>query len=376
MRNLALVFLFLIIGTPVTSSDFETVSSFLEDSVRNKVVAGGALLILEAGNVTYESAFGYADLESKRAFTVGTPVIIASISKPILGTLAYRLADQGNLNLGAPITDYLPAYIDARLESGESLKRPPTIIELLSHTGGTRLAERRLGRPWFATWTRGLRLNEVVNGYVGRIPFESQPGTKFAYSGIGTDIAAGAIEAAAGTPRNQLLTEEFANPLGMKYTRFRDSAAVAALPPLPTRYYRGDKGELLVYDGLPVPSTNTYSSSGGSIISTATDLAQWLAMIRNHGLHRGDSFLSTKAIQEMLTPVSPGNRTRGGFAILREDDHGTALAIGHSGSSGTYCWLDFQTDVIGIMLTQTKGSDIKTFRLELVQKINACLAEK
>ena len=376
MRFVALAFQLLLVGTQVIASDFETVSSFLEESVEGGVVAGGSLLILERGQVAYEAGFGYADIESRNPFTIETPAIIASISKPILGTLAYRLSEQGKLDPGAPITCYLPAYANARLENGDLLSRPPTTIELLSHTGGTRLAERKLGRPWFASWTKGLRLDEVVNKYVEKIPFESQPGTKFAYSGIGTDIAAGVIEVAAGIPRNQLLLNEVAIPLGMKHTRFRDAAAVDVIPPLPTRYYYGKDGKLLVYQGLPVPPTNTYSSSGGSIISTAPDLARWLIMIQNGGIHEGDLFLSTETFQEMLLPVSPGNRIRGGFGILRKNNSGQPLAIGHSGSSGTYCWIDFETGVIGIMLTQTKGTDIKPFRLELVERINACLESK
>ena len=65
MRFIALVFLLLLVETQIIASDFDTVSSFIEESVEGGVVAGGSLLILERGLVAYESGFGYADIESR-----------------------------------------------------------------------------------------------------------------------------------------------------------------------------------------------------------------------------------------------------------------------------------------------------------------------
>ena len=47
---------------------------------------------------------------------------------------------------------------------------------------------------------------------------------------------------------------------------------------------------------------------------------------------------------------------------------------GHGGSTGTSVWIDFEKDLIGIMLTQTFASDIKPFRAELERRIGVAVS--
>jgi CubicO group peptidase (beta-lactamase class C family) len=153
------------------------------------------------------------------------------------------------------------------------------------------------------------------------------------------------------------------------HTYYRDAERLKQGTPMPTRYYRGRNGRLLVSSKRTPPPPNTYSSSGGSIVSTAPDLLHWLLMIRNRGIHEGRPYLSPETIRRMLTGHSIGSNAQGGFFIRRKGPGGQPATIGHTGSSGTNCWIDFETDTIGVMLTQTRGKDIKPFRIELEKKI-------
>jgi CubicO group peptidase (beta-lactamase class C family) len=144
---------------------------------------------------------------------------------------------------------------------------------------------------------------------------------------------------------------------------------------MPTRYYRGKDGTLLVSRTRPLPPPDTYSSSGGSILSTAPDLARWLLMIRNGGRVGEKVFLAPETVADMLAK-SPGSRNaRGGLFIRKKDASGKAIVIGHTGSSGTNCWIDFEHDLIGIMLTQTRGKDITPFRIKLEKQVTECVSE-
>lgn len=356
------------------AADFKPLSAFLGEAVSSSEVAGGSLLVLHRGEVVLKRGFGFADMKSKKPFQIDTPVVIASISKPLLGTTAFRLSEQGKLQVAGPITDYLPEFADRKLESGVPLKRPPTMLELFTHTSGIRRSEAPGGRPWFASWTKGKQLGEVVKRYAEEFPFEAEPSTRYAYSGIGSDVAARVLEVASKQSRNDLLRTQLVGPLGMDHTWYRDSVSLKKAGAMPTRYYRGKHGNLLVSRDRSVPPKNTYSSSGGSIISTAPDLARWLMMIRDEGRDQnGKPFLKPQTVAEMLKPFPRSQNSRCGLFIRKKDDKGKALVVGHTGSSGTNCWIDFENDIIGIMLTQTRGKDIKAFRTQIENRVRGIL---
>jgi CubicO group peptidase (beta-lactamase class C family) len=100
------------------------------------------------------------------------------------------------------------------------------VIELFTHTSGLRHDEAPGGRPWFASWTEGKTLAQVVKRYALEFPFMAQPGTRYAYSGIGTDVAARVLEVAAARPRNALIVIEVTKPLGMTQTFYRDANSI------------------------------------------------------------------------------------------------------------------------------------------------------
>lgn len=357
--------------TPTGAASLE---SYVDSSVADGTVAGGSLLVLRRGEVVFHSGFGYADLETKTPFEKETPVVIASISKPLLGTAIFRLAESRKLEIDAPISQFLPEFQGIKLETGEVAPRAPSLRELLSHTAGTRASEAESGRPWLSQWTRGKTLADVVSRYAREFPLRAPPGSRYAYSGIGTDIAARTAEVLAAQPRNELLQAHVAIPLGMKQTGYNNAQHHPAN--LSTRYWINGEGKLTKVRSRPIPPVNTYSSSGGSIISTASDLAIWLMMIRNDGMHAGDEFLSENTILEMLTPVPNSRNTACGFFARKKAADGRPTVIGHTGSTGTNCWIDFENDIIGIMLTQTRGKDIVDFRKEIEARVTAAFSRE
>lgn len=362
--------------TPILAAakpDFTTLDSFLQKSVEEGTVAGGSVLILHQGEVVHQTGFGYSDLESKTPFPADAPVIIASISKPILATAAFRLVEKDKLDMAAPISTYLEKFKNSKLESGEPLNRPPTIGELFTHTSGMRNDEAPGGRPWFRTWVKGKPLSEVIDRFATEFPFKAQPGTRYAYSGIGTDVAARVLEVTSGQPRNRLLVNEVTQPLGMTKTFYLDADSLKQTGPMPSRYYHDKKGHLALLPKRFTPPPQTYSPSGGTIISTASDLARWLLMIRNKGQHQEKAYLSPDTISLMLTRFPKSNNAHGGLFVRRKHANGKGFRFGHTGSSGTNCWIDFENDIIGIVLTQTTGQDTPDFRPAYEKLVTECL---
>jgi len=257
---------------------FSEVQTFLKKSVENGTVAGGSAMVLVEGKIAFQTGFGYADIKSKTPFEINTPVIVASISKPILGTAIHKFSESGKLDLKAPITNYLPEFKGATLESGAPISRAPTMVELLTHSSGLRNDEAPKGRIWYQDWTHNQPLKMVISKVAEDFPFKAQPGEKYAYSGIGTDVAARIASVTSESPRNDFLVENVCKPLGMNQTYYRDRERISKLD-MPSRYRRNeDTGALYSWNRRSAPEPYRYSSSGGSIISTAPDLAKWLLM--------------------------------------------------------------------------------------------------
>jgi len=378
MVRLFLVVSPLLIATPFATGNpsFSAVQNLLTQSVADDTVAGGSLVVIHRGKTVFETGFGFADVKTRRPFRVDTPCVIASISKPLLGTAVFHLAEAGKLEITIPISEYVPEFAELKLESGTPVARAPTMVELLTHTSGIRNDEAPGGRPWYASWTKGQPLSFVVTKYAREFPFKAQPGTRYAYSGIGTDVAARVAELAAGKPRNEMLLEKVCEPLGMTNTFFMDSKRTEQADPMPTRYHRRKDGKLAASSKRTFPAPNTYSSSGGSIISTSADLSRWLLMIRNGGMHAGKAYLAPETIKQMLSGQRVGKNAKGGFFIRKDGTGDRPDVIGHTGSSGTNCWIDFENDIIGIMLTQTRGKDIRPFRIELEKRVAKCFSAR
>jgi CubicO group peptidase (beta-lactamase class C family) len=64
--------------------DLTSVRQYLKPSVTDGTVAGGSVLIIHKGKVIYGSVFGYFDRKTKKPFKFDSPVIVDSISKPVL----------------------------------------------------------------------------------------------------------------------------------------------------------------------------------------------------------------------------------------------------------------------------------------------------
>jgi CubicO group peptidase (beta-lactamase class C family) len=355
--------------------DLSTIKPFLDEQVKEGKVAGGSVLVYHKGKTIFYEGFGYFDIESQTAFKPDSPVVIASISKPVLGTALHKLSDSGKLDLNAGIDKYFPAIAVAKLQSGETVNRAPTTIELLTHTAGIINDESKGGRIWFQSWVRNKSLEYVMDKVIAENPFRHHPGLKTSYSGVGTDIAARVGEISSGLPRNKMLQVYFAEPLGMKDTFYRDKAGLELRKlKMPTRYHISKvTGKLNANRVGNLPESDTYASSGGSVVSTAQDLLKWMLMIRNSGKHNGVTYLLPNTLNAMLTKNKVGNAAAGGLWVRESDAEGKALVLGHTGSSGTSIWIDLKNDIIGIILTQTKGSDFKPVRLELEKRIHEAL---
>ncbi len=339
------------------SQDRDMLRKHLDDSVLRGEVPGGALLLMHDGETLFKEGFGFRHIKDAKVFTAETPFRVASISKPIIATLVVKLAAQGRLDLDRPIDSYLPEMSELLLESDAAPTNVPSLRQCLNHTAGFRSDYDEGGRPWVRLQRHGLTLADVVAQEV-KMPMRMNPGKKFAYSGIGYDIAGRIIELSTGTLLETAIQTELFEPLGMAHsTYYPDEQTVEQMAHFYWRW-RSDGKFRRRLNQTPIPP-GKYVSVGGGIVSTLDDLSKFLRLHQNHGVHDGKQFIPRDAIEAMYRGDQPGAFYGLGFALRSAGSDGLADEISHSGSSGTLMWLDRRQRNIGVLATQHRFSDGK-----------------
>ena len=198
-------------------------------------VPGMAVGVQAAGARTIV-VHGSAEPGGGRPVQESTQFRVASITKPIVATLALRLVEEGLLSLDAPLADLRLPW--------EGI----TLRHLLSHQSG--LAgdwPRPLAGYGDGTDAFGLLAgDEAAAGPVG-------PGELFAYGNPGYWLTGALVERATGMPFEDALRRFVLEPLGMRRTGF------VAEPPFATSAAE------------PQPYPRARRPSGG-LFSTAGDL--------------------------------------------------------------------------------------------------------
>src|SRR5450631_2357673 len=127
----------------------ERMTQAFQGYVDNGQIPGAVVLIARKDKVAYFRAFGFRDREQKIAMTTDSIFRIASMTKPIVSVGAMMLAEEGKLDISAPVSNYLPEFRDLQvrveqLDPATGRKetvmqpqtRPMTVQDLLRHTAG------------------------------------------------------------------------------------------------------------------------------------------------------------------------------------------------------------------------------------------------
>ena len=78
--------------------NMKLVDTLMRQAVSERVFPGAVLLVSREGSIVCHSAYGFADLLSRRAMTTATIFDLASLTKPLATALAVMmLIQQGDL---------------------------------------------------------------------------------------------------------------------------------------------------------------------------------------------------------------------------------------------------------------------------------------
>ena len=321
------------------------------------------------------AATGLADVETGTPMTPDARMLAASIGKTFVGATAAALAQEGVLDLDAPIGRWLadrPWF--GRLPHHERI----TLRHLLTHRSG--LPDHvhlggfadAVARRWHAAGPP-FTPDSLVQFVLDEPPLFT-PGDGWAYTDTGFILAGLIIEEATGRDYYDIIQERFLSPLNLSRTspsNRRDLPGLAA----------GYAAENAL--GFPRKTTTPEGTmawhpgiewTGGGLVSTSGDLARWGAALF------GGNALPEAALDLMLTsspidPDMPGIHYGMGVAIYRGTPAGPVY--GHGGWIPGYTSSLRYYDDAGVAIAFQINTDIglETDSTSVVQDMEARLME-
>lgn len=339
------------------SPTLDSVTRTVAEALETWEVAGTVTLVSENGEIRHLAAQGYADIESEEPMAEDTLFWIASMTKPVTAAAVMQQVEAGQIDLDAPVSDYLPAFKELKGPDGKPAS--VTLKQCLTHTSG--LADLEPGEG------ANLRTLEELIPLVVSKPLNFAPGSKWQYCQSSINTAARVVEVVAGQTFPDYLHEHFFKPLGMDDTSFYPTEKQAER--LATSYAKQENGELkpavlrFLY-GQPVTSRNRYPLANGGLFSTARDYHRFCLMLLGNGEFEGQRYLKPESVAMMSsiqtdgleTGFTPGNGWGIGCCVVKQPQGITAAlspgSYGHGGAYGTQAWIDPVKKRIYLLMVQ------------------------
>ena len=312
---------------------------FVEREMAEKGLPALSIAIVDDQQVVWAEGFGMADPKVKIPATAETVYRIGSVSKLFTDIAIMQFVERGELDLDAPITDYLPEF-----HPHNPFGTPITLRQLMSHRSGL-LREPPVGNyfetsePSLAATVHSLNDTELIFA----------PGTHAKYSNAAIAVVGYLLETRSKQPFAPYLKASVLDPMGLTHSSFQ---------PDPKLIQNLAKAEMWTYDGTTfgAPTFQLGMAPAGSMYSTVTDLGRFLSVLMVQGKANSISVLKPATIEEMWSPQfpNPGGAVFGlGFMVRPFEGH---RLVGHGGAIyGFATTVDLlPEDKLGVALVATK----------------------
>ncbi len=314
-------------------------------------------LLAERGRPVFADALGNAVVEPYRIrAALQTIYDLASLTKPLVtGLLCARRIDAGELTLDSAVAHYLPEF-------ERKDKQMITVRQLLTHTSGL-----PAWRPLYIL-AEGER-DRVLRVIVAE-DLEYQPGTRVVYSDLGFITLGFLLERFTGKQVSELARFEIFEALGLQSTFCNPEIAMQtgiAACETGNAYERATSRamgrpeysnwrENLIWGEVHDGNAHFLGGAAGhaGLFSTAYETAR----IAAQSLAAQSEILSPRTCElfrmNMTEGLEEARSIAWQLAATPESAAGPALgpdSYGHSGFTGTSCWIDPHRERVFILLT-------------------------
>ncbi len=334
----------------LSAEALEELTGIVQGYFEEDKIVGAELLVIQNRQIVLHEVVGWQDRDEQRPLAPHTLFNIRSMSKPVVGTAAQMLIDDGKLVPDDRASQHLPAFDNPK--SGEI-----TVEHLLTH---------RSGLP--------LSLLESLDGYAnlrevaqlaGEHGPDFTPGADFQYSDTGSEALGAVLEQVSGQSLDVLLQDRILTPLAMSDTFTLIRPNDPRTERVGSLYIGTENSWSLYWNPIEDEPIYPFTMGSQSLYSTPLDYARFLALWLDGGRVGQEQLLSPQAIERGLTPVSdmgyptsfPGIKVYYGqmWMLFMDAESQELVAFGHNGSDGTWAWAWPERDLMVFYFTQSRG---------------------
>lgn len=261
---------------------FDGIIALTEAKMREFNVPGVAVGIFDNGVITTRG-LGVTNVEDPLPVNDHTVFPIASISKTFAATMMMRLAEQGKVDLKAPVRTYLP---DFKVRD-QAVSKDVTVWNLLTHTPG-----------WEGQVSGADRGEDTLRNFVATVMPDlmqvAPPAAAWSYNNAGFSVAGRVIEAVTGTSINRAVRDLVFTPLGLAH------AGTTAGDFIVNRFAAGHANRGNAPAMLQRPFSPSVSVTAGGVGLCITDLMNYAKFHLGDGTAPGGDRLLSRASLEMM----------------------------------------------------------------------------
>ena len=336
----------------IRTNDFrneEELLNFIDSTMEINFIPGLSISIAKGGSIVWNKHFGYTNINENILVDENTKFILSSASKTITATALMQLFQQNLFMLDDDVDNYLPFDISHPVYP----EIPITFKMLLSHTSG--IKDNWSFMPFY-DGDSPLELSYYLSQYFSpsgefydsNLNFtDYAPGTGFSYSNIGAALVGLLVEEISNQSFNEYCIENIFEPLGMS-DAYWFLSEIENLNEVASPHQFADEST----DSLIVLENYGYSDyPAGQLRTTSYNLAKFMNLFINDGVHDGVEILSPETIELMKTIHYPNVAYDQGLIWYYKTLNDRTL-FGHSGSdkgSLTEMFISF-SDTIGVVL--------------------------
>ncbi|MFG2527670.1 serine hydrolase domain-containing protein [Streptomyces sp. NPDC048516] len=373
----------------------EGYGAFADEFARNfaeRGELGAAAAVFVGGRKVVDLWGGIADDRTGREWQEDTVLPVMSIAKAVVSILAHLLAQDGQLDLDAPVAAYWPEF-------ARHGKEGITTRMVLAHTAGIPLAERQLTFEELTAWTPVIRALEEQKPLW-------EPGTAFEYHAHAFGFIVGeVIRRLTGRTPGGFFRAVIGDPLGLRTWIGMPREEVPGMarlveadgrPPLPSADLLPMRAltmnGVLSFPGLDdphgynSPALLTAEFPGAGAVSSARGLATLYAAVAT-GVDGGPRLLSERTVTDAVTQLSGGPSFSGfpdlgarwGTGVLLDSAFRRLLgprSFAHSGAGGQFAFGDDEFGVGFAYTANRMGSPGDQRAERLIGALRECVGAR
>ena len=360
-----------------SSARLDRLNEMMQTQVQAGMFPGAVTAIVHRQELVHFEAHGFLDAARSQPMTKDALFRLASMTKPIVTTVAMMMVEQGMMSLQDSITKWLPELNDIKVETPDGdvpLARPIWVQDLMRHTSGfvySGMTHSPRIKALYEQHNIESRIDDIsadeMLRNLGKIPLAHQPGTFWEYS-ISVDVLGLLLERVLNQPLDVIVAQALLEPLGMKDTRWwltpaQEKKLAETLDDDPLKI-----GMLKSYRQHYNPAGKSYFKGGAGLIGSTGDYLRYLQMMLNQGEFEGKRYLSRKSVELMLSHhtvgmggttianTGPGYGFGLGFAIRQGQGMGWVPGSVNdamwAGVWGTSFWLDPKEQLTAVIMAQ------------------------